>query len=88
MRRLSILACVVAAGAVAVVPAGAGAAADCNGNVVDIGGLAYVDDRGDGNVWVYAESGAAGGLQSGGTHAVLGYPDDCDSGGNYDTLVY
>lgn len=62
-------------------------AAACNGNVTSVGGLVYLDDRYDGDLWIYLESGDAAGLQSGGTHIAFGYTDDCQGGGS-DILVY
>lgn len=82
MRRFSILACVAAAGAVAAVPATADHG--CNGNITDLGGLAYVDDR-DGIPWIYAESNNTAGLQSGGTGPLS--EDDCNHP-NPDTLIF
>ena len=70
--------------------AGAPASADhgCNGAVTDLGGVAYVDDRGvdSGDIWVYAESNGVAGLQSGGS-GPLGYADEC-SHESPDTLLY
>lgn len=84
MRRLSMLVAVV--GAVAMVP---GAAADggCGNTDTSVPGVAYVDDRGDGDIWVYAESTGDSALQAGG-ESVLGYTDGCDDGPGADTLVY
>ena len=93
MRR-SFVACAV----VAVLAAGGTAPAshDCAGTVTDVGGTAYIDDRGvaDGELWFYLESNGVAGLQRGGTSEVFGHSDYCyehDEAGNRglaDTLIY
>lgn len=44
----------------------------CNGNVTDVGGVLYIDDRDflTGGLWIYAESNGTPGLQSGGIGAL------------------
>ncbi|MGH2830738.1 MAG: hypothetical protein ACRDJM_09670 [Actinomycetota bacterium] len=84
-----------AAGLVAIaafaVPGAASADHGCNGEVTtvgtDEGGVLYVDDRGGGSLWVYAETNMEAGLQSGGNQPVLEYSDDCQHD-NPDLLLY
>lgn len=52
-----------------------GAAGHCNGNVVDVGGTAYLDDRG-GVPYIYVETNGITGLQTGGVN-LFDYPDEC-----------
>lgn len=73
-----------------------GADHGCNGNVVDVGGVAYIDDRdylfGNG-LWIYLESNGTPGLQSGGVGPLAmvlgpqGNTDPC-SHPNPDTLIF
>lgn len=76
-----------------------GANHGCNGNVIDIGGQVYIDDRdylfGNG-LWIYVESNGIAGLQSGGAAPgpigtglpVLGADVDPCFHANHDTLIF
>lgn len=62
----------------------------CIGNVTDVAGQLYVDDRDltDGGVWVYQENGKAAGYQPGGASVILGQLDvDACVHENSDTLI-
>lgn len=89
---------ILAAGVALLAFAGAGNSGHgCNGDVTDIGGVLYIDERAVGDVWIYLESNGAAGLQSGGpgTLAAVGdatglishYDAGCDHA-NPDTLLY
>ena len=87
VRRLSAL--LVPAIAVVGFALPSAQAGHCNGDVTDLGGVAYIDDRGvDGGTWVYVESNGTPGLQSGGESVILGADDadDC-AHENPDTLI-
>lgn len=88
MRRLAIVA-ISAAAAITVLPGSPALADHCNGDVTDVGGVAYIDDRGldSGNVWIYVESNDTAGLQSGGRAPDDSYADPC-AHENPDTLIY
>lgn len=90
MRRLSVVLCVAAAGAVALIPAaGSAAAPSCEGTTHAVGPF-YIDDRDvmEGGVWLYEESNGAADLQRGGT-SLLGEADPCaDDTASPDTLIF
>lgn len=88
MRRLATVT-IAAAAAISILPASPALANHCNGEVLDLGGVAYVDNRGldHGDVWVYVESNDNPGLQSGGSAPDGGYADSC-AHESPDTLIY
>lgn len=65
-----------------------GAALHCNGEITDLGGIGYNDQRGDyPEGWTYLETNGQAGLQSGGEQ-VAGLHSDACNHPNPDLLVY